>query len=221
MRLASSVPLQRALTYPSTSFIGYYTPFMILSSVVMSVASGLMTTWNPHSSLAKIIIYFGLAGFGTGVGFMGPQNSVQTALSKDTVPFGIALVLFTQSLGPSLFGSMSQAIFTDQLTYNLHKELPHANVTAIENLGLTNVKNFYSGEDLDHIRTAIGLSISDIWYLTVALACLSLVGALSTKWLSVKDKKKTDVEEKIEGDQKVPPLEEQLIKVVEATPALP
>nr|OQO21331.1 hypothetical protein B0A51_11142 [Rachicladosporium sp. CCFEE 5018] len=179
-----------AVQGPGTSFFGYYTPFMVCSAILTPVATGLMTTWGQYTSLAPLICYFGLLGFAAGVGFQCPQNSIQTALSKEDVPLGLALVLFAQSFGPALFTSVSQIVFTNRLSADLQSTLPGANVTAIEALGLTEIRKQFSDGMLDSVVSAYGRSITASWYVALALACLCIIGALGTEWKSVKKDKK-------------------------------
>ncbi|OQN96558.1 hypothetical protein B0A48_16988 [Cryoendolithus antarcticus] len=179
-----------AVQGPGTSFFGYYTPFMVCSAILTPVATGLMTTWGQYTTLAPLICYFGLLGFAAGVGFQCPQNSIQTALSKEDVPLGLALVLFAQSFGPALFTSVSQIVFTNRLSADLQSTLPGANVTAIEALGLTEIRKQFSDGMLDSVVSAYGRSITASWYVALALACLCIIGALGTEWKSVKKDKK-------------------------------
>ena len=172
-----------------TSFFGYYTPFMIASSVLTSIATGLMTTWDPSTGIAKLIVYFAIVGFGAGVGFQCPQNAVQTALSPSDVSLGLALVLFAQNFGPALFVSLGQAIFINRLTTNLDQFTPpRTNITQIEHLGLKDIKHAYGGTELWDITSAFSQSISETWYLALGLMCFSIAGSLMTPWLSVKEK---------------------------------
>jgi hypothetical protein len=86
-----------------TTTFGYYAPFMIFGSVCMPIAAGLMTTYDLHTSLTKIILYSAFVGFSGGIGFQAPQAAVQTTLSAADVNLGIGVILFGQSMGPAMF----------------------------------------------------------------------------------------------------------------------
>ncbi|KAI7423216.1 hypothetical protein KC336_g7940 [Hortaea werneckii] len=104
------------LTHGScVSMLGYYAPFMLVASALMPLATGLITTWNLSSSLAKLITYSGLAGFSHSIGFMGPNSAVQTVLSNTDEPLGISVMLFAQHFGPTLSLSLTQTIFTNRV----------------------------------------------------------------------------------------------------------
>lgn len=51
------------------SLTGYYAPFMLFGSTLMPLATGLITTWNLSSSIAKLIAYSILAGFSYAIGY--------------------------------------------------------------------------------------------------------------------------------------------------------
>ena len=53
----------------STTYFGYYTPFAIVSSILLSIGGGLLTTWSPTTTIAQLISYFIIVGFAAGVGF--------------------------------------------------------------------------------------------------------------------------------------------------------
>lgn len=120
---------------------------------------------------------------------------MQTVLSKDDAPLGIAAVLFAQSFGSALFVSIAWTIFTNRLSANLRHLPSDVSVSYVEGLGLTKIKNVLEGGILDAVIVAYSRSIQQTWYLTVSLPCISIVGSLMTDWVSVKD-----VDDKTEGE---------------------
>lgn len=85
---------------------GYYTPFMIASSILMSIGAGLITTFERDTGHAKWIGYQTLYGLGVGLGMQQAGMAAQTVLSKQDIPTGTALMFFAQSLGGALFISV-------------------------------------------------------------------------------------------------------------------
>jgi len=55
---------------------GHYAPWMILSSIVMSIGIGLITTFKPDTGSSKWIGYQALAGIGVGMGMQQPLMAV-------------------------------------------------------------------------------------------------------------------------------------------------
>lgn len=113
---------------------------------------------------------------------------MQTALPKEDQPLGLAIVLFAQNFGPALFVSIAQAIFTARLSENLHKLVPKASVANIEDLGFADIRGEFGAAKLEHVLLGFSKSIAQTWYLALALACCSIVGAVLTDWKSVKEK---------------------------------
>ncbi|OGE55012.1 hypothetical protein PENARI_c005G10345 [Penicillium arizonense] len=171
-----------------TTTFGYYAPFMIFASVCMPIAGGLMTTYGLHTSLTKIILYSGFVGFSGGIGFQAPQAAVQTTLSAADVNLGIGVILFGQSMGPAVFIAIAQVIFTNQLSSSLEDVVPGLTPTYIEGHGLGNIKNWVPTQRWDEVLGGINRSLTHTWYLTVALACTTMVGSLLIEWRSVKQK---------------------------------
>ena len=153
-----------------------------------SVGAGLLTTWNPSTSLAQLISYFGISGFAAGLGFMTPSTSIQTSLPKADIPLGMAVILFFQNFGPALFVAIAQTIFTNSMSANLHQLVPGSNVNYIETLGLTEIRRTFHGDKLKDVVLAFSDSISQTWYLAVGLTSICIVPAVLTRWKSVKEK---------------------------------
>jgi hypothetical protein len=82
--------------------IGYYTPFMILSSVLMGVGSGLISTFGVNTGHAHWIGFQIIYGLGVGFGMQQPVMAAQTVLSLQDIPTGTSLIMFFQTLGSSL-----------------------------------------------------------------------------------------------------------------------
>ncbi|KAJ5090206.1 hypothetical protein N7532_008890 [Penicillium argentinense] len=171
-----------------TTTFGYYAPFMIFASICMPIAAGLMTTYDLHIPLTKIIIYSGFAGFSAGIGFQGSQVAVQTTLNAADVNLGIGVVLFGQSMGPAIFVAIAQVIFTNQLSSSLEEIVPGLTPRYIEEHGLGDIKNVVPRQRWDEVLGGIDRSLTHTWYLTVALACMTIVGSLMVEWRSVKQK---------------------------------
>lgn len=137
----------------------------------MPPAAGLMTTLGSNAKVWRLVVYQALLGVGSGIGFQGPQVAVQTVFENQDAQIGIAVIQFAQGTGPAVFLAAAQAIFLKELG------------------------NTVSDEDLHDLtggsaREAAAKAFMHTFYLPVALACLTLVGALSMEWRSVKTRKR-------------------------------
>lgn len=80
----------------TTQKIGYYTPYAIAGSCIMSVGAGLLTTLQVDTGEGKWIGYQIIYGFGMGLCFQAPNLAAQTVLPMKDVPMGLALLFFGQ-----------------------------------------------------------------------------------------------------------------------------
>ena len=71
------------------TILGYYTPWMILSSLLMATGAVLLSTFKVGTGHAKWIGYQALYGFGTGAGMQQGVIAAQTVCTLDDVPTAI------------------------------------------------------------------------------------------------------------------------------------
>ncbi len=164
---------------------GYYTPFMIASSILMSIGAGLITTFERDTGHAKWIGYQTLYGLGVGLGMQQAGMAAQTVLSKQDIPTGTALMFFAQSLGGALFISVGQNVFTSRLVSGL------ATVSGLDPIivvttGATDLRNVVAPEDLGSVLSAYNNALTNTYDVALAVSCFSIVGALAMEWKSVK-----------------------------------
>ncbi|KAI9792094.1 MAG: MFS sugar transporter [Peltula sp. TS41687] len=169
--------------------IGYYTPFVIASSVLMSIGAGLLTTLQVDSPSSKWIGYQAIFGVGVGLGLQQALIAVQTVLRIDDVPTGTAVVVFSQSLGGALFVSVGQNVFNNRLIAGLRTAAPGLDPSIVLNVGATSLKSQIPQQYLSGVILAYNKAVTQTFYVSVAMACLTIIGALSLEWKSVKGKK--------------------------------
>ena len=187
--VAIAFPIAVVMSGAATSMFGYYTPSMLLGSVLLPLAGGLMTTWKVDSTRTQMILYSGIAGFAGGIAFQSPQSAVQASLSDADGPMGLSIILFAQNFGPALFVSIAQTIFTNQLSTNLKDLAPGVNATSIENMGLGQLKATLGEGNMEKVLDGLDKSLVQTWYLVIALGCASMIGSVLMEWRSVKQKK--------------------------------
>lgn len=168
---------------------GYYTPFMIASSVIMTIGAGLLTTLKTDSGHPEWIGYQALFGIGLGLGMQQPMIVAQTALKAEDVPSGTAIVMFSQTLGGAVFVSVAQNVFQNQLVQNFARYAPDANAPKLMSAGATMLRSVVSGSQLQRVEFAYNDAITQTFYVAVAMGALSLVGPIFIEWISVKGKK--------------------------------
>ena len=115
--------------------------------------------------------------------------TVQAVLPLKDVPTGTALVMFMQTFGGALFVSVAQNIFNNRLISEIPKHAPGLNPQIILHTGATSLANQVPARLLEGVRTAYNTSLTQTWYIAVAMTCLQVIGAIFVEWKSVKGMK--------------------------------
>lgn len=176
------------------SYVGYYTPMLLISSVVTSIGAGLLSTLKVDS---KIGYWFGYQVlFCAGVG-IGAQNAMLVA-SVAVVPADLAMVTslltFTQTLSSAIFLPIAQSVFQNQLSANLRSNVPQIDSSLIIQSGATGFRDHLTAGQLPLVLNAYNKALSQTFYVGVGVAALSIFGPIFMEWLPLKPK--TEVEAK-------------------------
>lgn len=169
--------------------IGYYAPFMILSSILIPIGIGLISTWKPDSSSSAWIGFQILTGAGVGFGMQQPLMAVQTVLGIKDIPTGTAVVVFLQTIGGALFISVGQSVFTNKLIQTLAIDVPDLDPAIVLATGATNLQKTLPAEYLPGVIDAYNTALTTAFLVAVALAAFSTLGSVIIEWKSVKGKK--------------------------------
>jgi MFS family permease len=173
-----------------TQRFGYYVPFMLLSAVIVPIATGLFTTFQTDTGHAKWIGYQVLIGFGIGLGMQQSSMAAQTCLPKIDVPTGVSLMFFAQQLGGTVFVSVGQNILSSRLISGLAAaRIPGLDPGIVVNAGATNIRNVVRPEYLGAVLKAYNHAVTTVFDVAVGTSCLLIVGAVFMEWKSVKKDK--------------------------------
>jgi predicted MFS family arabinose efflux permease len=171
------------------SRIGYYTPFAILSSVISSIGAGMFTTFTPSTGRSAWIGWQVMYGIGLGMGSQQPMLVVQTVLDRADVSTGTAIIMFVRFLGSVIFLAVAQSVFLGKLVKDLTSNLPDIDTQAIVNGGATELRNLApSPQDLVILLEDYNDAIINVFYLALAMTCLTIIGALSLEWKNLKER---------------------------------
>ena len=184
------------------SKVGYYTPFAIVGGVLLVVGTALITTWQVDSSPGMLIGYQIIAGAGQGLSLQTPNIAVQTCLSQQKAPAGLALLTFVQFLTASILITVCQALLQTKLATELAPL--GLDGSAIANGGATSLRQLVPPAQLDKVLVVYNAGLRNIWYLALGIAVLNLLAAFLYEWKSVKleeaKAKKLELERKEQQD---------------------
>ncbi|KAF2003436.1 MFS general substrate transporter [Amniculicola lignicola CBS 123094] len=167
---------------------GYYTPFMIVSSILMAIGAGLLSTFETDTNSPRWIGYQFMFGAGVGFGMQQVLIAVQVALPQKDVAIGTAVMMFSQTLGGALFISVGQNVFTNQLIKHLKTAVPDLDSSFVLTVGATELKQRIPASALAGVQAAYNLSLTEVFYVSTATAAVSLLGAAFVEWKSMKGK---------------------------------
>ncbi|KAM0314632.1 hypothetical protein ACHAPQ_011768 [Fusarium lateritium] len=170
----------------AVSALGDYTPLIIASAVLMSIGAGLLTTFRLDTTSPAWIGYQALHGIGAGLGMQLPLVAVQTALAEHDIPIGTATMMFSQTLGGSVFVQVAQNVSTNQLTAELRGVGVDPKIVLA--VGATELRDRVPTKVLGTVLAAYSKALTDTWYVSVAMAVLDLIPAFFIPWKSVKSK---------------------------------
>ncbi|KAK5083481.1 hypothetical protein LTR05_005983 [Lithohypha guttulata] len=171
------------------NIVGYYTPFMITTSILAPIASGLLTTIDLDESKTKVVAILAMLGFGVGLGLGVPFQAMAAILSPQEVSLGIAMVGFAGGLASALFISASATLFQNRLEDEISKVVPGIDSTALSHAGLSDIRGLVGQQNLKDVLTGYNRATVETLYMPLALSLLTVVGSATMEWVSVKKKR--------------------------------
>ncbi|KAF9766434.1 hypothetical protein IL306_001169 [Fusarium sp. DS 682] len=170
--------------------LGYYTPFTMLSSCLMPIGAGLISTFKVDTSTGKWIGYQIILGFGIGLGLQHGPIAVQTVLKRPDIPVAVSLVFFCQQLGGAIFVSVGQTVLSTRLVATLPDIIKGLDPHKIVNTGATALRDSVSAADLPKVLVAYNRALSWVFIVGAIMAALSALGSFALEWKSVKSEEK-------------------------------
>jgi EmrB/QacA subfamily drug resistance transporter len=185
--LVLSVVVGSIMSGGLTQRIGYYTPFMIVGSSLMAVGTGLLTTWDMHTTSSMWIGYQVILGLGVGCTMQHPNLAVQIVLPKQDVPTGTAVLSLCQTLGGAVFTAVGQNLYIDKFSDGL--ERIGVNPKHVLGAGATDLTSHVPAMFRQRVLEAYNNSLTQgTFFAALIVACLAVPAALGMEWRSVKEK---------------------------------
>lgn len=168
--------------------IGYYTPFMLASTVLTSIGAGLLTTFALDTGSPKWIGYQVICGFGIGLGLQLPLVAIQTVLDESEIPSATALIIFMQLFGAAIFVSVGESVLTNKLVSYISRVIPDVDAAAVASTGATSLGTVIPAQYLHGVLEVYNYALTQIFVLVLVMACLTVIGSAAMEWRSVKGK---------------------------------
>ena len=172
-----------------TSTIGFYNPAMLLGTAIAIIGAALLATIDSTTTIARIVGYQLLYGSGVGLGFGQPSYVIQTLLPSDDIPIGITFITLVQNLSASVFVAVGQSIFQSTLANGLQGIANGFQPPDFKESGAANVLSHIPLQERQKAISAYSDALVKTFYISLALSCFSSIGAMATKWTSMKSGK--------------------------------
>ncbi|KAJ7059774.1 putative MFS multidrug transporter [Mycena amicta] len=181
-----SVVVGSLLSGALVTLIGVYTVFLLISSVLMSVGAGLLSTFTTHTSSSHWIAYQVIFGLGVGLGLQQPVIAAQTVLPLADVPVGTTIVMWAQTMGGALFISAAQNVFTNRLVDGIVEHVPDVSPGSVAQAGATSLAGTIDPGSLSAVLDVYNHALMGAFQIAIAMSAISIVGALFVEWKSIK-----------------------------------
>ncbi|KAJ3566810.1 hypothetical protein NPX13_g6996 [Xylaria arbuscula] len=191
-RKSLRIGINRALCRPvnggffATCITDLETAFMLATTILAPVASGLLTTIEFDESASKAAALLGFLGIAAGLGLQGPVVALQTTMKQPDLSVGVAVTGFGATLGSAVWIVVSTAVFHSRLTTEIAQHSPSVNITLLESAGLSEIRNIVGSDRLRDVLLGYDEALVQTLYLPVGLAVASIVGSALLEWRSVK-----------------------------------
>ncbi|KAI1756769.1 MFS general substrate transporter [Xylaria castorea] len=164
------------------SKFGHADVWMLVGTVFGAVGSGLFTTFTPTTGTGKWIGYQIIFAIGSSLFSVTPLIIAQSRLALKDIPVGTSMVTFAQLLGSSIFVSVAQAVFANNLAGNLRQlGIPGVDAGSVAATGITSLTKGLTGDAKNAVLLAINNALTNSWRLPIVLTSISVVGALGVE----------------------------------------
>jgi hypothetical protein len=131
-------------------------------------------------------------GFGLGCILQGPNIAAQTVLSKADAPIGLSIISLVNFLGSTIFVTIDQALIQSRLIKSLRPVFPDVDLSSLAQGDAISIRKLASSDQIPAVLSAYNDSLRSVWYLSLGLSCLVLLGSSGMEWKNVKAEKETD-----------------------------
>ncbi|KAH8655335.1 major facilitator superfamily domain-containing protein [Xylariales sp. PMI_506] len=169
---------------------GIAAPYMAIGSIIVTIGAGLLFTLGIGSSTGKWVGFQILAGFGYGLALQVPIIIAQAFAEPADMAPTTAIQIFARSMGATFLLVAAESAFANQLVAKLHEAALNIDPASVVNLGATQLRQAFSGADLDAVLLSYAWGIKVAFAITIAGAGITLPLSLFNKWTNIHAAKK-------------------------------
>ncbi|KAG9497983.1 hypothetical protein J7337_010859 [Fusarium musae] len=170
---------------------GTAAPYLVVSSIIVTIAAGLFYTLDIGTSTGKWAGYQILAGFGYGVGLQVPVVISQAfAAPSDMAPV-TSIIIFSRTIGGTFLITAAQSGFINQIIHKLSSTVPTVDPALVTETGATTLRQNFSGAELNGVLHAYVWGIKVAFAITIAACGITVLTSVFSKWTNIHHKKQT------------------------------
>ncbi|KAI8683363.1 MFS domain-containing protein [Fusarium keratoplasticum] len=177
----------------AASRIGYYVPQMILSSIVSSIAAGLIYRYSLNTTTGYWVGTLILFGVGAGLGLQMPLTAVQTVLKGADISLGTSAIVLVQTISGTIFLAVGQNVFQAKLLEELSITAPEVDPRLVVSNGVSGlvvlITETYGAAVAKEVLEAYNAALRRCFMVCVILAPLTILGAVGMEWKNVRQGK--------------------------------
>jgi len=168
------------------SVYGHFVHLMVIGSVITTIGTGLIYTFEIDTGAGKWIGYQILAGAGSGLVIQIPIIVNQALVEPSDLASISSITLFLQTIGGAFWVSAGQAAFVNELFQKLPTEAPNVSPVLVIATGASELHRVFSAADLPGVLISYMAGLNVTFLICIVLAAVSVVVSVFPKWESLK-----------------------------------
>ncbi|KAH8655792.1 putative MFS transporter [Xylariales sp. PMI_506] len=166
--------------------LGYYLPWALVGTSIVTVGYGLLSTFEPFTPVARWVGYQILYGAGNGMSTMIPFVAIQNSVPPSQIPLAMGIMVFFQNLGSAVWLAAAESIFSNGLRELILQDAPGVNPELIIVAGARSFRQLVTGNSLIGVVQAYATSIERVMFLGIAVSGMSFVFAWGLGWKDIR-----------------------------------
>lgn len=114
--------------------------------------------------------------------------AVQTVLPDSQVALVMAILVFVQGLGGSIFVTVANTLLDNSLVSQIHAKAPGVNAQELLAAGATAFRKVVPEDQVNNVIDAYAISLDNVFYLTVGLSVALFFAVWGMGWGDVRKK---------------------------------
>ncbi|CAO1634351.1 unnamed protein product [Parajaminaea phylloscopi] len=157
---------------------GYYIPYLLFGTALMSIGGGIVYLFKPDSSQAMWAGVQFLAGIGPGISFMIPFLASTAVLELRDIELGSAIVIFFQTLGGTISVSLAQSVFQNKFASYLDA-IPGISAASVLSKGVSAFRETTPAELLPAVIEACNRAVVKAFLMTAVFGAMAFVAVFA------------------------------------------